>query len=409
MPFDVETIRADFPILHQQVNGAPLAYLDNAASAQKPLPTLARMAEFATTDYANVHRGLHHLSNQATTAFEAARARVASFINAREDKEIIFTMNATDAINLVAHSYLAPRIEAGDEIILSVMEHHSNIVPWHFLRERQGAVLKWVGIDADGALDMAAYKAAFTKRTKFVALTHMSNALGSITDAQAIVAHAKAQNVPVLLDGCQAVVHMPIDVRALDCDFYIFSGHKIYAPTGIGVLYGKAETLRAMRPYRGGGEMIKRVTQDEVEYGDIPQRFEAGTPPIIEAVGLDASLAYVQNIDRAAAHAHEMMLHDYAIELFSRINSVEIFAHPKNNENKGAIVAFHVKDTHAHDIATLLDQAGVAMRAGQHCAEPLMAHLGVPATLRASFAFYNNRAEVEQAAAALEKAVSFFR
>ncbi len=407
--FDVAGVRADFPVLHQAVNGKPLVYFDNAASAQKPEAVLARMAAFASRDYANVHRGLHELSNRATAAYEAARAHTANFINAADDKSIIFTANATDAINLVAHSYCAPQIKEGDEIILSIMEHHSNIVPWHFLRERYGAVLKWIPITESGTLDMAAYEAAFTARTKMVAMTHMSNALGCITNAKQIVAIAHNHNVKVLLDGCQSIVHLPIDVQALDCDFYVFSAHKLYGPTGIGVLYGKADTLRTMRPYRGGGEMIASVSQDVIHYADIPERFEAGTPAIIEAVGLEAALTYLDGMDREAAHTHEMMLHDYAADLFAQIDKVRLLPTPNDIQEKGAILSFCVEDVHPHDIATLLDQSGVAMRAGQHCAEPLMAHFGVAATLRASFAFYNTREEVEQAATALDKAVSFFR
>lgn len=407
--FNIEAIRADFPVLHQEVNGKPLVYFDNAASAQKPACVLARMADFATKDYANVHRGLHELSNRSTAAYEAARTHTARFINAPEPQSIIFTANATDAINLVAHSYLGDTIKEGDEIILSIMEHHSNIVPWHFLRERYGAVLKWIPITQNGTLDMAAYEAAFSLKTKMVAMTHMSNALGTITQAQTIIEIAHNHNVKVLLDGCQAIVHLPIDVQTLDCDFYAFSAHKLYGPTGIGVLYGKADLLRTMRPYRGGGEMIASVSQNTVQYADIPERFEAGTPAIIEAVGLDATLDYIETIDRTTAHAHEMALHNYAADLFSQIDKVQLLPAPNNEQTKGAILSFCVENVHPHDIATLLDQSGVAMRAGQHCAEPLMAHFGVAATLRASFAFYNTRNEVEQAATALDKAISFFR
>ncbi len=405
MSFDVEKIRGDFPALAQQVHGHPLVYLDNAASAQKPRQVIDTMAQFATHDYANVHRGLHYLSNKATEAFEAARETVRAFINAPSDTQVIFTGGATDAINLVAYSFLEPRIEAGDEIIVSEMEHHSNIVPWHFMRERHGAVLKWVPVKDDGTLDMAAYHAAFTERTKMVAMTQMSNALGSINNAKHIVELAHAAGVPVLLDGCQAAVHMPVDVQALDVDFYVFSGHKLYGPTGIGVLYGKAEHLAAMRPFRGGGEMIREVAKDAVTYGDAPHRFEAGTPPIIEAVGLAAALDYMTAIGFEAISAHEKSLRDAAMQKIGSINRVRIFG---DTQEKGAIVCFSVDAIHPHDLAMVMDRSGVAIRAGHHCAQPLMERFKVSSTARASFAFYNRLEEVDALEQSLVKAIKFF-
>lgn len=410
-PLDVARVRADFPILARRVFDRPLVYLDNAASAQKPTQVLDAMRNFAETDYANVHRGLHTLSNNATQAYEAARARVAAFMGAPAPDDVIFTGGTTDSINLVAQSFLAPRIEAGDEIILSVMEHHSNIVPWHFLRERHGAVLKWIPVGDDGALDMDAYEAAFTDKTKMVALTHMSNVLGTLTPARRIVEIAHREGVPVMLDGAQAVVHGGVDVAALDCDFYAFSPHKIYGPNGIGALYGKAAHLADMRPYRGGGEMIKDVRLDGVSYGEPPHRFEAGTPPIIEAVGLAAALDYVETLGRAQISAHEDMLCETATRMLGEIAGVRIFGPLPQGSNvpKGSIISFVVEGVHPHDLATLLDRSGVAIRAGHHCAQPLMAHFGVTAMARASFAVYNTREEVEIFAAALVKAVDFFK
>ena len=405
MNFDVAKIRADFPALNQQAYGQPLVYLDSAASAQKPRQVIEATAEFSAHDYANVHRGLHYLSNKATAAFEAARETVRGFINAPQVEQIIFTSGGTDAINLVAHAYLEPRLKAGDEIILSEMEHHSNIVPWHFMRERHGAVLKWVPINEDGSLDMAAFAAAFGARTKMVALTHMSNALGTINDAHRIIEVAHSHNVPVLLDGCQAAVHLMPDMQALDVDFYVFSGHKTYGPTGIGVLYGKADLLADMRPYRGGGEMISEVSKDAVSYGQPPHRFEAGTPPIIEAIGLGAALDYMTKIGAHQIAAHEAALHDAAMEKIGAINRVRIFG---TNPQKGAIVSFAVDGIHAHDLAMVMDRSGVAVRAGHHCAQPLMQKFGVTSTARASFALYNDMNDVQALEKALTKAIDFF-
>lgn len=403
--FDVLKIRTDFPGLETQAYGKPLVYLDNAASAQKPMQVIDRMKQFATFEYANVHRGLHYLSNTATQAFEAARQSVCGFLNAVDEKQIVFTGGGTDAINLVAYGFLEPRIVAGDEIILSEMEHHSNIVPWHFLRERHGAVLKWVSVTDEGALDLEAYKAAFSPQTRFVALTQMSNALGTITPARQLADIAHAHDVPILFDGCQGAVHMPTDVQVLDCDFYVFSGHKVYGPTGIGVLYGKTDLLQGMRPWRGGGEMIREVHRDTVSYGDPPHRFEAGTPPIIEAVGLAAALDYMQQIGFDAMRAHENELRDHAMEIVGGMNRVRIFG---TTPEKGAIVSFMVDGIHPHDLATIMDRAGVAVRAGHHCAQPLMERFNVPATVRASFGVYNTHDEVEVLGASLSKAIDFF-
>lgn len=403
--FDVNAIRAQFPGLTQEVYGKPLVYLDNAASAQKPAAVLDRMHDFATNEYANVHRGLHYLSNNATNAFEAARETTRQFINAESVDQIIFTGGATDAINLVAYGFLEPQIEEGDEIILSEMEHHSNIVPWHFMRERHGAVLKWVPVTDEGALDMAAYEAAFSDKTKFVALTQMSNALGTITPAKQLVDIAHKNGVPILLDGCQGAVHLKTDIQDLDADFYVLSGHKVYGPTGIGVLYGKADRLAAMRPFRGGGEMIREVAKDAITYGDAPHRFEAGTPPIIEVIGLGRALEWMMDIGFDAMRAHEDALRDHAMEAVGAINRVKIYG---TTAEKGAIVSFGVDGIHPHDLATVIDRSGIAVRAGHHCAQPLMKRYNVPATARASFAVYNTHDEVDALVAALNKAIDFF-
>ena len=404
-PFDVNAVRAQFPVLGSEVYGKPLVYLDNAASAQKPLKVIERMQHFATYEYANVHRGLHYLSNNATNAFEAARETTRRFLNAETTDQIIFTGGATDAINLVAYGFLEPQIEAGDEIILSEMEHHSNIVPWHFMRERHGAVLKWVPVTDEGELDMDAYAAAFSDKTKFVALTQMSNALGTITPAKQMVDMAHAHGVPILLDGCQGAVHLKNDMQALGADFYVFSGHKVYGPTGIGVLYGKAEQLAAMRPFRGGGEMIREVSKEVITYGDAPHRFEAGTPPIIETIGLGEALDWMMDIGFDAMQAHEEALRDHAMEAVGAINRVKIYG---TAQDKGAIVSFGVDGIHPHDLATVIDRSGVAVRAGHHCAQPLMKRFDVPATARASFAVYNTHEEVDALVAALNKAIDFF-
>ena len=397
-PFDVEALRSEFPILSRQVHGRPLVYLDNAASAQKPEAVIEAMAGAMRGSYANVHRGLHALANETTAAFEAARATVARFINAPAPENIVFTKSGTQAINIVAAGL---DIKPGDEIVLSVMEHHSNIVPWHFLRERKGAVLKWLDIDEDGGIDLAALDALIGPRTKIVAITHMSNVLGARTPAAEIVEVAHAKGVPVLMDGCQAIVHGRVDVQALDVDFYAFTGHKLYGPTGIGALYGKPERLAALPPFEGGGEMIDIVEQGRVTYNEPPHRFEAGTPPILEAIGLKAAIDWFSGLDRAAVEAHETALRDRAMDALRGLNWVKLHGQAPD---KGAIVAFSVEGAHPHDVAQILDRQGVAIRAGHHCAQPLMQRLGVTATARASFACYNRLDEIDVLIEALHKA-----
>src|SRR5215475_4005525 len=399
--FDVEKARADFPILARQVYGKPLVYLDSGASAQKPRAVLEAMTRFAQSDYANVHRGVHYLSGAATDAYEAARRTVQKFLNAAREDEIVFTKGGTEAINLVSYSFLAPRIQPGDEITLSVMEHHSNIVPWHFLRERQGAVLRWVDVRDDGSLDIEALDAAIGPKTKLVAITHMSNVLGTVTPLKEIVARAHAKGVPVLADGAQAAVHEAVDVAALDVDFYAITGHKLYGPTGIGLLYAKRAHLKTMRPFNGGGEMIREVSRDRVSYADPPARFEAGTPPIIESIGLAAAIDYLNGLDRAAVRAHEHDLLTYARESVRQFNWLRVIG---DAPGKASILSFEADGMHAHDLATILDREGVAVRAGHHCAQPLMERFGVASTSRASFALYNTRADVDALIAALHKA-----
>jgi len=403
--FDVAHARAQFPILQTTVNGKPLVYFDNAASAQKPEAVLHALDNTYRTSYANIHRGAHYLSTLATEKYEAAREKVRGFLNARETSEIIFTSNATGALNLVASSFARPRIKEGDEIILSVMEHHSNIVPWHFLRADKGAVLKWVPVDGRGELQLDEFEKLLSPRTRLVTITHVSNVLGTVTPIKEIIRLAHAQGVPVLVDGSQAAPHLPIDVQDLDCDFYAFTGHKVYGPTGIGVLYGKAEHLNAMPPFLGGGEMISQVTQDNVTYADPPFRFEPGTMPIVQAIGLDAAIDFMLSLDRAAAAAHEKSLLDYATARLLEINALTIYGQA---HEKGAIISFGIDGIHPHDIATIIDQSGVAVRSGQHCAEPLMRHLGVTATARASFALYNTKEEVDILVRALEDCRKLF-
>jgi cysteine desulfurase/selenocysteine lyase len=404
-PYDVEAIRADFPILSERPYGKALVYLDNAASAQKPRAVIERMVHAYEHEYANVHRGLHYLANAATEAYEAARERVRRFLNAESAEEIVFTRSATEAINLVAASFGLQRIGAGDEIVLTVMEHHSNIVPWHFHRERKGAVLKWVDVDDEGAFSLEAFERALTPRTKIVAVTQMSNVLGTAPPIKEIVRIAHARGVPVLVDGSQGAVHLDVDVRDLDIDFYAFTGHKVYGPTGIGVLYGKRALLESLPPFNGGGEMIDTVTRDAVTYNPPPHRFEAGTPPIVQAIGLGAALDYVEGIGRARIRAHEEDLRAYAHERLGAINSLRIFGAAPG---KGPIVSFTMDNAHAHDVATVIDRAGVAVRAGTHCAMPLLQRFGVTSTCRASFALYNTRAEVDALADALTRAHKLF-
>ncbi|MBU1175489.1 MAG: cysteine desulfurase [Alphaproteobacteria bacterium] len=405
MSFDLEAVRADFPILAEQIHGHRLVYLDNGASAQKPLAVIDTIADTYRHSYANVHRGLHTLSQRATDAYEAAREEVRRFLNAGRSEEVVFTKGATEAINLVASSFAAPRIGAGDEIVLTIMEHHSNIVPWQFLRERQGAVLKWVDVTDEGAFDLDAFAAALGPKTRLVAITHMSNVLGTVTPLADIVRLAHARGIPVLVDGSQGAVHTRVDVRAPDVDFYVMTGHKLYGPSGIGVLYGKYDLLAEMRPYQGGGEMIEAVSRDGVTYAEPPHRFEAGTPPIVEAIGLGAALAYLEKLGRDAIFAHEKAVADYAQQRLSAINSLRLIG---NAEGKGGIFAFEIGGAHAHDISTILDRYGVAVRAGTHCAQPLLARFGATSTCRASFGLYNGKDDVDALVSALEKAKSFF-
>ncbi|MET0429949.1 MAG: cysteine desulfurase [Microvirga sp.] len=407
--YDVEAIRAEFPILSQQVYGKPLVYLDNAASAQKPRAVIDAMVNTMETSYSNVHRGLHFMANAATESFEAARESVRAFLNAGSVNEIVFTKSATEAYNLVADCFGrmtdGSGIGEGDEIILSIMEHHSNIVPWHFLRERKGAVIRWAPVDDEGNFEVEAFEKLFTPRTKFVAITHMSNVLGTVTPAKEIIRIAHAHGVPVLLDGAQGAVHLDVDVRDLDADFYVFTGHKVYGPTGIGVLYGKSEWLSRMPPYQGGGEMIREVRQDRITYNDPPHRFEAGTPAIVEAVGLGAALRFMLAVGRDNIRAHEAALSAYAHERLGAMNSLRIIGRA---EGKGGIIAFEMKNAHAHDVATIIDRQGVAVRAGTHCAMPLLERFGATSTCRASIALYNTRAEIDHLADALRKAETLF-
>jgi cysteine desulfurase/selenocysteine lyase len=403
--YDVGRVREDFPILDMRVHGKPLVYLDNAASAQKPESVIGRMQYALTSQYANVHRGLHYLSNTATDAYEAAREKVRAFLNAERSEEIIFTKGATEAINLVAYTFGRDRIKPGDEIVLSIMEHHANIVPWHFLREHCGAVIKWAPVDDDGNFLFAEFEKLLGPRTRMVAITHMSNVLGSTVPVKEVVNAAHARGIPVLVDGSQGAVHLDADVRDIDADFYVVTGHKLYGPTGIGVLYGKYDHLATMRPFNGGGDMIHEVFEDHITYNVPPHRFEAGTPPIVEALGLGAALEYIESIGKSRIRAHETSLVKYAHERLGAIDSLRIIG---NAEDKGAIVSFALQEAHAHDFATLIDRSGVAVRAGTHCAMPLLRRFGVTATCRASFALYNTHAEVDQLADALIRARALF-
>jgi cysteine desulfurase / selenocysteine lyase len=403
--YDVERIRGDFPILARTVHGKPLVYLDNGASAQKPKAVLDAIQRAYGGEYANVHRGLHYLSNLATNNYEEARRTVAKFLNAPSDEEIIFTRNATEAINLAAQSFGGMALGEGDEVVLSIMEHHSNIVPWHFHRERRGVKLVYVPVTDKGEFRLEDFERALTPRTRLVAITHMSNVLGTIVPVKEVTRIAHDRGIPVLVDGSQAAVHLPVDVQDIDCDFYVFTGHKVYGPTGIGVLYGKREHLEAMPPYQGGGEMIETVTEDQVTYGKPPFKFEAGTPAIVQAIGLGAALDYMMEIGRERIAAHEETLAAYALERLSALDFVRLVG---TAPGKGAIFSFTVKGAHPHDVSTIIDRSGIAVRAGTHCAEPLLTRFGVGATCRASFAMYNTLAEVDALAEALLKAHSFF-
>ncbi|MEP3677188.1 cysteine desulfurase [Sulfitobacter sp.] len=404
--YDVNKIRADFPILSRQVNGKPLTYLDNGASAQKPQVVIDAITTAYSHEYANVHRGLHTLSNLATDKYEAVRGIVAGFVNAASEDEIIFNSGTTEAINMVAYSWAMPRMEAGDEIILSIMEHHANIVPWHFLRERMGVVIKWVEVDANGALDPQAVIDAITPKTKLIAITHMSNVLGTVVDVKAITSAAHARDVPVLVDGSQAAVHMAVDVQDIGCDFYCLTGHKLYGPSGSGAIYVKAERMAEMRPFIGGGDMIREVTRDAVTYNDAPMKFEAGTPGIVQTIGLGVALDYMTRVGMDNIAAHEATLRDYAVERLAGLNWITVQG---TTPDKGAIFSFSMDGAaHAHDISTILDKKGVAVRAGQHCCGPLMQHLDLNATCRASFAMYNTKDEVDVLIDALELAHELF-
>jgi cysteine desulfurase/selenocysteine lyase len=404
MSFDPQTAREQFPILKRQVNGRPLVYLDNAASSQKPKAVIEAMSRVMETSYANVHRGLHTLANETTDAYEKARASVARLVNAASPAEIVFTKGGTEAINLVASSY-GLQLKAGDEIVLSVMEHHANIVPWHLLRERKGVVLKFAPVTDDGRLDLDAYRQLLGPKTRMVALSHMSNVLGTVNPAKELIEAAHAVDAPVLLDGCQAIVHEQVDVQALDVDFYAFSGHKLYGPTGIGALYGKAERLAELPPYQGGGEMIGTVELDRITYADPPHRFEAGTPAIVEAIGLGAAVDWLSDQDREAIAAHEHALYQRVVDGLNGANWLSVIG---TAPGKGAIFAFNVEGAHAHDIAQILDRYGVAVRAGTHCAEPLLRRFGVTSSARASFALYNTLEEADSFVEALGRARSFF-
>ncbi len=397
---DVARIRDDFPILHRQVNGKPLVYLDNGASAQKPQVVIDAMTQAYSMEYANVHRGLHYLSNLATDKYEAVRHTIARFLNAPSADQIVFTTGTTEAINLVSYAWAAPRFQPGDEIVLSIMEHHANIVPWHFLRERQGVVLKWVDVDANGDLDPEAVLAACGPRTKLIAVTHMSNVLGTVVDVAAICKGARNLGIPVMVDGSQAAVHLSVDVAAMGCDFYAITGHKLYGPSGSGAIFIRPERMAEMRPFLGGGDMIREVTRDAVTWNDPPMKFEAGTPGIVQQIGLGVALDYMMGVGLSNIAAHERGLRDYARDRLSGCNWLSVQG---NSETKGAIFSFTLDGAaHAHDISTVLDKRGIAVRAGTHCAMPLMEHLGVGATCRASFGMYNTTDEVDTLISALE-------
>ncbi len=404
--YDVQKIRSDFPILSRQVNGKPLTYLDNGASAQKPQVVIDAVTRAYAEEYSNVHRGLHYLSNLATEKYESVRGTVARFLGVADEDEIVLNSGTTEGINLVAYGWAMPRLEAGDEIVLSVMEHHANIVPWHFLRERQGVVLKWVDVDADGGLDPQAVIDAIGPKTKLVAVTQCSNVLGTVVDVKAITAGAHAKGVPVLVDGSQGAVHMPVNVQDIGCDFYAITGHKLYGPSGSGAIYIKSERMDEMRPFIGGGDMIKEVSKDQVIYNDPPMKFEAGTPGIVQTIGLGVALDYMMDLGMANIASHEAGLRDYAMQRLNGLNWLQVQG---TRPDKAAIFSFTLDGAgHAHDVSTILDKKGVAVRAGHHCAGPLMDHLGVTATCRASFGLYNSTDEVDTLIDALELAHDLF-
>ncbi|MEX0368495.1 MAG: cysteine desulfurase [Ruegeria sp.] len=404
--YDVQKIRGDFPILSREVNGKPLTYLDNGASAQKPQAVIDAVTRAYAEEYANVHRGLHFLSNLATEKYEAVRGTIARFLNAGSEDEIVLNSGTTEGINLVAYGWAMPRLEAGDEIVLSVMEHHANVVPWHFLRERQGVVLKWVDTDPDGGLDPQTVIDAIGPKTKLVAITQCSNVLGTVVDVKAITRGAHDLGVPVLVDGSQGAVHMPVDVRDIGCDFYAITGHKLYGPSASGAIYIRSERMAEMRPFIGGGDMIKEVSKDQVIYNDPPMKFEAGTPGIVQIIGLGVALDYMMDLGMENVAAHEAGLRDYAMQRFSGLNWLQVQG---TRPDKAAIFSFTLDGAaHAHDISTILDKKGVAVRAGHHCAGPLMDHLGMTATCRASFGLYNTQDEVDTLIDALELAHELF-
>ncbi len=397
---DIEKLRGDFPILSREVNGKPLVYLDNGASAQKPRAVIDAVNTAYSHEYANVHRGLHYLSNLATEKYENVRGIIARFLNVADESQIVLNSGTTEGINMVAYGWAMPRFEPGDEVVLSVMEHHANIVPWHFLRERQGAVLKWVDTDMNGALDAQKVIDAIGPRTKLVAISHLSNVLGTKVDVKAICTAARAKGVAVLVDGSQAAVHMPVDVDDLGCDFYAITGHKLYGPSGSGAIFVRRDRMEEMRPFMGGGDMIREVTKDNVTYNDAPMKFEAGTPGIVQTIGLGVALNYMMDIGMENIAAHEDRLRDYTAERLGGLNWLQVQGHAPD---KAAIFSFTMDGAgHAHDISTILDKKGVAVRAGQHCAAPLMDHMGLAATCRASFAVYNTEAEVDALVDALE-------
>jgi len=403
---DVARIREDFPILARPVRGKRLVFLDSAASAQKPRAVMDAEQGIYEAGYANVHRGVYWLSQHATTAFEAAREKVRQLLNAREARQIVFVRGATEAINLVAQSFGRAFLSAGDEVLITHMEHHSNIVPWQMLRAEKGVVLKVAPIDDAGELDLAAFEELIGPRTKLIAVTHVANALGTVVPIEKVIRLGKEHGIPVLIDGCQAVPHQAVDVQALDCDFYVFSGHKLYGPTGIGVLYGKAQLLQAMPPWQGGGDMIRSVTFERTEYNELPWKFEAGTPHIIGAVGLGAAIDYVQSIGYDAIGAHEGALLGYALRELSKINSLRLIGQPRH---RSGVISFALGEVHPHDIGTILDQDGICVRAGHHCAQPTMDRFGVSATTRASFGIYNDRDDVDALVAGLRKVQEMFR
>ncbi|HKE55620.1 MAG TPA: cysteine desulfurase [Pyrinomonadaceae bacterium] len=403
--WNVERIRADFPVLHQTVNGKPLIYLDNSASSQAPQVVIDRGSTYIEQEHSNIHRGVHYLSQRATTAYEGAREKVKRFINAREARECIFVRGATEGINLVMYGYGRKFIGKDDEIIISAMEHHANIVPWQMLCEEKGARLRVIPMNDAGELLLDEYDALLNERTRLVAVTHVSNALGTINPIKSMIAQAHKYGVPVLIDGAQSAPHMPVDVQDLDCDFFAFSGHKMYAPTGSGIVYGKAELLEQMNPFQGGGDMIKTVTFEKTTYADLPNKLEAGTPAIASQIGLGAAIDYLDSIGRESAAAYEAELLRYATERVSAIEGVRIIGTAKQ---KASVLSFVIDDIHPHDIGTILDQEGIAVRAGHHCAQPVMQRFNVPATARASFAFYNTKEEIDTLAATIEKVIEIF-